>query len=708
MTHIRYNDAVKTPRFNSVNSAILCLVGLFCMSSLMVSFSIFYSGVFMIMLLLQLFMCLEVTYAFSDNRAEEIIIIDDTSVEAKAKQNTTMAFLYQPLNRNVYESETFPETTPISLTENFIFEQQPINKIQTQHHQTSTETKYIQKRFLQFQNHKMSPNEHEPKNHRRQFDEVTIKPPRPFGHPIIGNQPIAFHNRPNHSFPHIPKDYSGQVDNIQDIIEQISDQMPNDGIESLPAYVARTGRMVRFGGTYRHRKSNDVTGHWRSPQSYRSESNAPLTPSPPISADPFYPYKPQSMAEVNLMALHEFRFAPTPFAERKQNIRVKKPIHIASELYQQLIRANNQRAEADRMMSRDGMSKKQKPFSLMLDVYPMPDDEPSPFPTTTRRPLSRPVLRKPHNELSYKYLPARDVTNPNNFPLHYEQQYFKNMHFPQIYPYRHQIQNIHQERDNNYNGQNYNFHRLGGAPARPPSDHATENRASQITVHLNLFPKNKQPIINQRKDRSKGDNQFLVDDNVSIYNNLRNRVGYHVSTTTESILQKSKVHLANPATTRIEPGVVLLTSTPFSSTNFLYPDNKQITSSDYVTHLTPTLQMPPAQTSARTKSVYSLNDDVTPTPSTNLIVTSQPQSDQQQPPTIVSTTWQDEIASVRDTPINTFKFDEHFRLDVSTSIPIEPRQMLESPFSNDEMSSLRRVNLKESVDVTQPSIFEKR
>lgn len=443
-----------------------------------------------------------------DNYSNDTEALYSPTDESPSSNPSTHPYLHEEIERKIYESYDLPITTSLG----YALETDSQDKTNNYDPQSklfpdSPHISNKQKRFLQFQRG-LRPNQ-TPSNHRRQFMDVT-EPPRPFGHVLNGKRPASFQPRPNMTYPNIPKDYIGPVDSIQDIINQITHQVQGSRYESLPAYVARTGRKVRFGGTYRHRKNDEMLPNLHhSLSGFRSEATGPsfsLTPTPAaIGNDPFYPYKPQSMAEINLMAMHEFRFAPKPpmpdihHSYRKDS---NKPNHLMSDMYQQLIRANNMRDESDRLASRDGQTKMQKPFSLMLDVYPIHDDEMPSYPATpTRRPDKRPVIRKP---LPYDNLYTQHAHNSiNNFPLHYEHQYFQNIKFPQISPYANHVRNHHQESENSnyYNPKHLNqhFNRLGSA-ARIPISHANENRPSQITVHLNLFPKNKQSSsLHQRR-----------------------------------------------------------------------------------------------------------------------------------------------------------------------------------------------------------------
>lgn len=372
----------------------------------------------------------------------------------------------------------------------------------------------LQKRYLQFGSHR------DDRRHHFHSEPTGDDPlPRPFGHILNGMPPSEFQPQPNHTFPGIPKDYTGAVNSIRDILDQVSANalgplVPNiestsrpPSPETLAAYVARSGRKIRFGGTYRHRKADGQQQHFAEQMpAYRVHPNPTPSSNVPALRDPFYAYKPHKLGDINLLATRSLRFAPVPMTtpnhhsmEYTVRQRSQRPQTISdpADLYQQLIAANNLRAHMQRTRptnSRVGDPKRSaKPFSLMLDVYPVPEEEPT---TSTARPANpRPMLRKPQVH------PIAQAVN--NLPLHMmDEQYFQSMHFPQVRPTRHnpmeysgvyanQMQ-LHPQADQQQAHPYYNFNRLGPSKLHPPA----ENQPSTITVHLNLYPKQKK---NQRR-----------------------------------------------------------------------------------------------------------------------------------------------------------------------------------------------------------------
>lgn len=570
--------------------------------------------------------------------------------------STTHSFFRQQIVQKSYDMYDLPITTSMAHLVDSENQGESSNyEKQSMFRKDSTRNSYKKKRYLQFDLENQ-----EPSNHQRQFIDVT-EPPRPFGHVLKGNQPASFQPRANSTISNLPKDYSGQVDSIQDIISQISHLIQVSRLESLPAFVARTGRKVRFGGRYRQRKTDEMPPPLINPENvYRIQPSKQtlnqFTSPPIIGNDKFYPYKPQSMADINLMAMNEFRFAPkSPLIDSEQYYRkeTNKQTHLVSDIYQQIIRSNNMRDEADRFVSRNGQSKMQKPFSLMLDVYPIHDEESPNFPpTTTRRPDHRPILRKP---MAFDNVSAQHVQNTlNSYPLHYEQQYFRNMKFPQINPYINQVKNYHQENDNLYNSQfsNYNYNRLGAA-SRFPKSPVSENRPSQITVHLNLFPKSKHSPVHQRRHGIKpGENNiiFAATRNPS---NRKSRISRAKEPNSDHSIETSFYdNLGNPS-------AVVFASSVLPPTSSEEPLATQPT----IHNLTQIISTLPSHQPLYFETVYPLNFNKEPT-------TANPQQ-------------YTEITSSEDilSPKNIIKFEDHIRFDISTVIPINPRNMPETPFS---------------------------
>lgn len=414
-------------------------------------------------------------------------------------------------------------------------------------------------------------------NRRRQFNEDVEddQPPRPFDHILHGSPPTEFQQQPIQQFPDIPQDYTGSVNSIRDILDQISD--PDEHVidenidqirqtDTLEAYVARNGRKIRFGGTYRQRKSDLGPMSYSAFGPYTTHTyKAPLSANTAAAADhpkivknirdPFHAFKPHTMADINLLATRSLRFAPSaqhnPTSGHTfpvhDTIRLPRPRPIIdpAELYKQLIAANNLRAQKSQQtfLSSDeqinsrattGTRKRPaKPFSLMLDVYPMFEDDhlvATSSPSGTVRPSKQRPLKQPGEQNQYNSLSHVVHHAINNLPLHMiDDQYFQNMQFPQVRPTRQSPIEytsdegvLHANQMPVYHPQpheirqplhpQYNFHRFSATKVLPNNLHS-ENQPSTITVHLNLFPKNK----NQQRRSSRVDKLASIANTTGMY-----------------------------------------------------------------------------------------------------------------------------------------------------------------------------------------------
>ncbi|XP_076754809.1 uncharacterized protein LOC143425692 [Xylocopa sonorina] len=176
--------------------------------------------------------------------------------------------------------------------------------------------------------------------------------PTPFHWELKTPQPSAF-KRPRYPqlsqyrYPHASR-------NIQDIIKYLTNDadLPNRGI--------------KFTGVYVNPKKYDMypeIGEMMS-NSDRSDEDAS---SYALNEDPFYQYKPKHPADVNLLAMSNFRFSPTGL-NRYNN----EPYGRPSSYY----KPTSVESQYENPTSySNGYSKKRKPqpFSVMLDIYPITD-----------------------------------------------------------------------------------------------------------------------------------------------------------------------------------------------------------------------------------------------------------------------------------------------------------------------------------------------
>lgn len=345
---------------------------------------------------------------------------------------------------------------------------------------------------------------------RRQAEE--INEPRPFQYILRGTPPTAFQRTQRNSssypsYPQIPKEYVGTVNNIQDILRQVSDK-DNDYQESNGMH------KIKISGTYKHRKVDDITTMFESsPRKHRGKIviDEPVVQSHSVDSnkvfgDPFYKYKPNSLSDVNLMATNQFRFAPYNILSNKY-VPMDPSQGLSMDpgnLYHQVIIANQNRLKyADDNSKGDNIQAKQKPFTLMLDVYPMPEDEH--ITSTTPMPV------KYHNHFHPNMMRHPGIIGSiNNLQPFYHNSQLKTSRYPNL-PH--------------YHNPNY-FRKFGARPLNTEFYSSSNDRdsggnnPSQITVHLNLFPKKK-----ERFDHANRNGEILnKDDPTSISNRLQERM----------------------------------------------------------------------------------------------------------------------------------------------------------------------------------------
>lgn len=326
---------------------------------------------------------------------------------------------------------------------------------------------------------------------RRQAEEN--HQPRPFDYIIRGTPPTAFqrNQKNSSSFPQIPKHYVGTVNSIQDILRQVHDEgnsyQDSNGMQK-----------IKIAGTYKHRKADDIASMFESaPRKNRAQSadEPVIHSSQPVNTnrvirDPFYKYKPNSLSDVNLMATNQFRFAPYHILSNKYVPSGSSQIHSMdpSNLYHQIIMANKNRLKyLDDNSKNDKIQSKQKPFTLMLDVYPMPDDE--------HKSSNVPLPVKYQNNYNPNMMRQRPpgISSINNL-----QPFVNSAHYP------HQLNANRYPSLPHYLNHNY-FRKFGTKPSNSGlhtsnDRESSSNNPSQITVHLNLFPKKKERSDNRNAD----------------------------------------------------------------------------------------------------------------------------------------------------------------------------------------------------------------
>lgn len=419
------------------------------------------------------------------------IIILSNENRTRSSQLSTAAVIQQQIPTNFRINND--ATTPFSLRVSH--NQEPID---TTEHESLPQKLEFRSYPNMFDELRRSHNYNIYPNHRydgQRQSEENIQP-RPFDYFVRGTPPTAFqlNHKNSSSMPQIPKEYEGTVNSIQDILKQMSDGKNN--------YQESNGmHKIKIAGTYKHRKLDDITEIFESAQKSNREKNVerPVTHTysstnaDNVIRDPFYKYKPNSLSDVNLMATNQFRFAPYHILSNKFVPTSSTLAHAMDpgNLYHQIIMANANRLKyLDDKSKNDNVQSKQKPFTLMLDVYPMPNDEHI-SPTS-----SQPV--KYQNQFN-----SHTMRHPGISSLNSLQSHFQNANYPQLNRYP----NLP-----HYNNPNY-FRKFGARPLNSGFHASTNDREingnnpSQITVHLNLFPKKKERSNSQNREiYNKNDN----------------------------------------------------------------------------------------------------------------------------------------------------------------------------------------------------------
>lgn len=347
-------------------------------------------------------------------------------------------------------------------------------------------------------------------NHRKRYDDVFPGEERSARELDI---PIGF-QMPNYSASRVvfPDDSITSANNPVNSIRDILEAVDNESV--FPSPIPR-GRSIRIAGTYRRYKPFETLETLATMPSTISVHKVPLTNSkkkPP--KDPFSKFKPKSVSEVNLLAMNQVRFAPythhkprpllrSPIVDTKQ-----KPYDYANQntaelMYDQILWANKNRLKttAEPLNSRgEHAPQKQKPFSLMLDVYPMPgaDDE---MVSSTRY---TPHANRPPRPIYPLPIDANSINH--NLQYGNENSYYNQMKFPQLQSY-HRSPYDSSPAPSYVNGPNPNYYIYRNyVPKRQQVYPSNQNRRpsavydtsspsddtpSQITVHLNLFPNKK-------------------------------------------------------------------------------------------------------------------------------------------------------------------------------------------------------------------------
>ncbi|XP_067204577.1 uncharacterized protein [Linepithema humile] len=199
-------------------------------------------------------------------------------------------------------------------------------------------------------------------NHPNSEEDINTEEirPTPFHWEFKTPHPASF-KRPR--YPQLSQyRYPQSSRNIQDIIKYLTNNadVPNRGI--------------KFAGVYVSPKKYDFIpgiGEMMSNSDKSEEEETHPYPSNSFTNDPFYQYKPKHPSDVNLLATSNVRFSPTginrysPYYESLYS----RPVFS----YNKPIIAESQYENVGSYSTNVMKNRKPKPFSVMLDIYPITD-----------------------------------------------------------------------------------------------------------------------------------------------------------------------------------------------------------------------------------------------------------------------------------------------------------------------------------------------
>lgn len=303
-----------------------------------------------------------------------------------------------------------------------------------------------------------------PANHRM---SSRMAEPRPFNH-MIGTvgRPNGFQSQPNQP-KSTARSFLQQTNNLENQYPQFTAQ----GINPMTMNrFESTNRPVQLTGKYRHpRKNGELSTFFNYGEQAKYGYQQEMQP------DPFYNYKPNSPYDINQLAMHGMTAmdgnpAQSPYFRRRYRQPISSYNHYPKEtggVLQSLL-SSPKTYQVDR-----STEEQKKALSLLLDLIPMAGEE-------SPEQQSLPPLQYP-------------IKSPRLKPFqgyYRDPSFFNSMQFPQLMPrypsyYRYaQAQSLAQAQQQQQ-------------PQASPSNVRanTKLKPSQLVVHLNLFPKNKNPTL---------------------------------------------------------------------------------------------------------------------------------------------------------------------------------------------------------------------
>lgn len=303
------------------------------------------------------------------------------------------------------------------------------------------------------------------------------------------------------------------ANSIQDILEQGN----NNGRMHPSLSYSRTAKIA---GYYWHQKPSKID----VVQPMESNTSGQMTElMPPLRnaniTDPFSKFKPSSPDDVNLLAsanplklISQYKqhkpkpltSAPNPFNKQHTSEYDGSDEANAHMRYKQH-RINTVRLDKQ-------MRKQQKPFSLMLDVYPMADDDDDAIQTMS--------AARPLRSFTHPVYPIH--VNAMTHNTQYGKQNYNHMKYAQLQQYRLPFTKAHGQNDALYrtfglNRINPTWYRINPRSTPPQqlqgATMASEHVPSQITLHLNLYPT--PDHSNSKQHQRSNIDEIDVDDNMA-------------------------------------------------------------------------------------------------------------------------------------------------------------------------------------------------
>ncbi|XP_055910800.1 uncharacterized protein LOC129945165 [Eupeodes corollae] len=313
-------------------------------------------------------------------------------------------------------------------------------------------------------------------DNRRHYIDSESEQPRPFNFPLEGPQPSEFKKTKK------SKKKENKVNNIQDILRQ----------EPLPANVNQYQMPVgiHISGSFKNLQNSGISNVFRryiqvQPQIAQSQVNYQR-----VAIDPFYPYKPKSLNDINSLAMKQLGLNRKK--KKTNNTAVAGLVFqpsgqrpVSADYYLEALRMNN---------SLNGLGAqrnlKHEPFSLKLEVYPIRSGKKAPIVPLTVAPFLTTI--QPMSQNFQPFYPAQMGT-PYGMPVDNGANYlnYMNMNMPQ----RHKGKLAHSpslyssayQRDKSP----LESDALNNDGVHKPREKKPKSSANQLMVHLNVFPSKK-------------------------------------------------------------------------------------------------------------------------------------------------------------------------------------------------------------------------